>query len=331
MAKSLRPRATWLACFIAQMRSAVCLGLRGRLFLGIATALRADALVKKCGHLAICLFLGLGSLVGCTPSPYHAYPQYEGFSRQTPRGLFLRGSTALRIHPQYWHRAREIRTVGVLPPDAKVYSLTAAETRDVVDQWSATARKSLLKSVADQPTTQGGLVIRQFDPTTYPASQQEYEDVRPLFEAVALSVWAHSYEHYKAGGVQPLKEGYIEYSLGPLLPLAEGAGTDALLFLYATDHISTGGRIGRQVLQDVISVLTLGAVPAPAIERNENRGQAPLATALVDPQTGDILWFYTLSGGGMTDLRDSTSTDRLVARAFEDLRKSAASWGEKKK
>jgi len=168
--------------------------------------------------------------------------------------------------------------VAVLPPDAKVYSLTAAGQRDLVEEWSEKARTNLAQALANQMARPGRLALKGFDLTQSPAAQREYEEARPLFEAVALSVLAHAYQHVPLR-YAPLKESIIDYSLGPLPSLAEASAADALLFVYASDHISTGGRIVAGILFTVTIGLLTKSTPVG--------GQTLIVTALVDPLTGD--------------------------------------------
>ena len=57
------------------------------------------------------LVLALGLLAGCAIAPYRAHPQFE-------------------------ERSRTIKTVALLPPDVKVYRLTAGGVRELMDEWS---------------------------------------------------------------------------------------------------------------------------------------------------------------------------------------------------
>jgi hypothetical protein len=199
-----------------------------------------------------------------------------------------------------------------MPPDAKVYSLTAGDKRDLVDEWSETARKHLAEAMATHGGTTGRFVVKAFDPAGFPSARREYEDVRSLFEAVSLSALAHAY----GGdfGFKSKRERF-EYSLGPLTSLTEATQADALLFVYATDYISTGGRKALIALVVPLGLLVnpIGTVVALA----SAAGPTQVVTALVEAKTGEILWF----GAHMTrpyDLRDSASAQSLLCDVFRD-------------
>ncbi len=240
--------------------------------------------------LVILPALALGLLAGCVAAPYRADPQFPV-------------------------RSRAIKTVAMVPPDVKVYSLGAGGTRELMDDWSATARKNMIASIAKHSATAAGFELKEFDPAGFPQAKAELEDVRPLFEAVTLSAVAHTYG--QANQFQT-KRGRFEYSLGPLPALGEASQADALLFVYAMDHISTGGRVALSVL-----TVLLGAAARVAIV--PAGGATLVFTALVDQKSGDLLWFDVRGSQGAHDLREPSSVEGLVADAFADYKKAAGS------
>ncbi len=262
--------------------------------------------VKQRSCTAI-LLLAAGLLAGCAASPYRLYPQYEGPSRE----LAPYFPESVRTHPQYEERLRDIRSVALLPPDARVYSLDANGKADPVDEWSETARKNLAQSMATHGGAAGQFVLKVFDPAGFPSARQEYEDVHPLFEAASLSALAHAY-----GGDFGFKtkQERFEYSLGPLTSLAEATQADALLFVYATDYVSTGGR------KAVFAALSLFGLfnPLLFIALASTGGPTHVVTALVEARTGEIIWFGPHISTGH-DLRDYASAQSLLCDVFSDL------------
>lgn len=239
---------------------------------------------------SLTLLLALGVLAGCAIAPYRAHPQFE-------------------------ERSRTITTVALLPPDVKVYRLTAGGVRELMDEWSEEGRQNLVKAIAKRVGDEGPFVLKEFDPSQSPAIKQEFDEVRPLFEAVASSVLTHTYRPETT--FQTKKERF-EYSLGPLESLAGSAEADALLLVYAFDHISTGGRVALNVFMMLLGAAG-GVVIIPA------GGQTAIITALVDPRTGDVLWFNVRGSGGAHNLREAASAESLVADAFEEFKKIASS------
>ncbi len=227
--------------------------------------------------------------------------------------VFISGcaTTPYRANPQFEERLRSGLTVALLPPDVKVYQITAGEVREQMDEWTDTARQNVLAAIRKWIGS-GRLTIREFDPAKFQAAREEFEDANPLFQAVALSAVLHTYRpetQFKT------KMDRFDYSLGPLPALSEATEADALLFVNARDHISTGGRVARN-----IALVLLGAAAGVVII--PQGGVTAMAAALVDSRTGDILWFNTHASGGGHDLRDPASAEAFVAQAFEAFAKT---------
>lgn len=149
--------------------------------------------------------------------------------------------------------------------------------------------------------------MREFDPMKFDAAREEFEDAKTLFQAVGLSATLHT---YRPEARFTTKTEHFDYTLGPLPALAEASETDALLFIQAVDHISSGGRIARNVAIALIST----AFMVPIIPGG---GITAITAALVDARTGDILWFNRQASGGSHDLRDPASAEEFVKDAFE--------------
>ena len=66
---------------------------------------------------SVVLFLALGLLAGCAPATYLTHPQFE-------------------------ERARLIKTVALMPPDMKLYRLTAGGVTELMDEWSEQGRRN---------------------------------------------------------------------------------------------------------------------------------------------------------------------------------------------
>lgn len=272
---------------------------------------------KLCPDLAI-LLLAVGFLAGCAGSPYRVYPQFEAGSRDVPPDIL---GYRYHVHLRFEERLSGIKTVALMPPDVKVYQLTADEGRDVMLEWSEMARKNLARSMAKQVGPNARFVLKEFDPTRFPDAQQEFDDVRPLFEAVALSALAHA--KYGPDGFETKVERF-EYSLGPLTALAGAAEVDALLFVHVIDHISTPGRTTLRFVSGLIFALPTQGRSLEAW----HGGNTGIVTALVDFMTGDLLWFSargSTPGKGLSfvgyDLQDPGDAESLMRDVLKDLGK----------
>ena len=222
-----------------------------------------------------------------------------------------------RRAPQFAERLPTISAAALMPPDVKVYELSAGGTRELMDDWSQKARENVVTSLHKrlQPGRGAPLGLKEFDPAQDPALEEEFRDVRALYEAVSMSVIAHT---YAPGTTFPTKLERFDYSLGPLPRLGEAAGADTLLFVSASDEISSGGRVALNFLI-VVMAAAGGTVAIPA------GGATVITAALVDTKTGDLLWFTARGSSGAHDLREPASADSLVADTFEELRTSIAS------
>jgi hypothetical protein len=227
---------------------------------------------------------------------------------------FLSGcaTTPYRAHPQFEERLRAGLRVAVMPPDVKVFQITAGEVREQMDEWSEAARKNVLAAIGRQVRSGRSLTFHEFDPAKSQAAREELEDATPLFQAVSLSAILHTY--HPETQFQTKVERF-DYSLGPLPALAEASESDALLFVIARDHISTGGRVARN-----IALVLIGAAAGVVII--PEAGISSMAAALVDAHTGDVLWFNTHATGGANDLRDPASAESFVTQAFEAFAKT---------
>ena len=214
----------------------------------------------------VVLFLALGLLAGCAPATYLTHPQFE-------------------------ERARLIKTVALMPPDMKVYRLTAGGVTELMDEWSEQGRRNAGSALQNLLAEQGGYSFREFSPGDDPKLQDEYEDARTLFQAVVNSLFFRL--------AIPGKRGQSGFSLGPLPALASATGADALLFVHGVDYISTGGRV---------ALMTIGAMFGVAIPGGHTR----LVAGLVDVRTGDVIWLNS-TGSGTGDLRNPSSTTSLVS------------------
>lgn len=228
--------------------------------------------------------------------------------------LLVAGCVSLpyRAHPQFEERAPAVKAVTLIPADVKVYKLTAGGVTELIDKWSDTARGNIMEAISKKLGEEQVFALGTLDPEGSPDAARELEEVRPLFEALTSSVLTHTYQQET---VFRTKKERFEYSLGPLPTLAEATESDALLFVYARDYVSTGGRIALNVFGVLVGLAT-GVFVIPG------GGPTAIVTALVDARSGDVLWFNFRGPGRAHNLRDPTSAEELLAEVFADLRRA---------
>jgi hypothetical protein len=229
------------------------------------------------------LVLGLGALLLVT----------GGCARTVT--LDSRAGQYTRLHPEASDRARAFRTTAILPPDIKVYSVSAGGVREPRDDWSAAGRDHVIAAVREG--LKGHLVEVRPSPSDK-ETQEQIDDVQALYRAVAGSIGEHAYPVGFNAFRHKLER--FEYSVGPVDRLLQKYRADALLIVHGYDEVSSGG---RRALRTVSWILPIG-------NQVESDGAA-LTIALVD-RSGTVLWFDLASRAGGTDFRDRASMVEAV-------------------
>ena len=233
--------------------------------------------------LAIVILLSAGCVT--TPDWYRKYQQ------------------PYRAHPELDRRARTVRVVGLLPPDIKIYELSAGGVSELRDEWSAAGREAVVQGLTEV-FSERGIAIRPL--VVEPALQRPVEDVTVLYRAVSSSIIEHTYKQYP---FQTKLENF-DYSVGSLDPLLQRHQADAMVIVYGIDEISTNG---RKALRGV--GLVLGAVTGQPVVSS---GMTALNIALVD-RSGTVLWYKIAGDSGGFDLRDAKSAKAFVQRLVADF------------
>ncbi len=233
-------------------------------------------------RLALLALLGLATGCMSTNPAYQAY--------QSPH----------RAHPDLHARAKGIRTVAVVPPSIKIYSLSAGDVKELREDWSAAGRENVVRALRE------GLRGQAVELGTQPPDREiqgELEEVQALFRTVSLTIIQRTYSTYPFF----TKLENFDYSVGPIDRILRKYRADALLLVYGYDEISTGG---RKALKVVGAVLPFVGGPSS--------GDTGMAIALVD-RTGAILWFRIEADRGGYDLRDPESASEFITAMLSDL------------
>ena len=219
--------------------------------------------------------------------------------------------------PQFQARVERLKAVAFIPPNVKVYRLTAGGVREEIDEWSAAAREHLMRAFEAHLTATAGFAVTSFQPEAVlppPHAERAWtalDDAQALYKAVSASIRRHTYPllhtfHYKLEA--------FDYTLGPQVQgLADQVKADALLFIDAVDHVSTSGRKVALAL-----TMLLGGA-AGSVYLGPLSGETVVSVSLVDGQTGDILWYNIHASAGGHDLRDPASCAELVQGLLKDF------------
>lgn len=225
--------------------------------------------------------LGLFLLVaGCVATP-EWYQMYQGPDRS---------------HPELARRSKAVRVLALLPPDIKIYELTAGGVSELRDDWSAAGRETVSRALM-QAFKQRNIAVKRL--AAEREAQEGFEEVYTLYRAVSASIIEHTYRQHPF----PQKLQYFDYSVGALDTVLQRHQADGLVVVYGIDEISTAG---RKALRGV--GLVLGAITGQSVL---SKGTTALSLALVD-RSGSILWYKIEGDEGGFDLRDPESTTGFV-------------------
>jgi len=208
-----------------------------------------------------------------------------------------------RAHPELDRRAKVVRVVGLLPPDIKIYELTAGGVTELRDEWSAAGRAAVLQGL-NEAFKERGIAIKPL--VVDKDLQGSVDDVTVLYRAVSGSIIEHTYKEHPFH----TKLENFDYSVGPIDPLLQKYQADGIVIVYGVDQISTAG---RKALRGV--GLVLGAVTGQAVVSS---GATVLNIALVD-RSGAVLWYKIAVDRGGFDLRDPRSAKAFVQRLVADF------------
>ena len=65
---------------------------------------------------------------------------------------------AFRAPPQFQDRVGRLNTVAMIPPNVKVYSLSAGGVKEEIDEWSATVRENVIQAFETHFATNANFV-----------------------------------------------------------------------------------------------------------------------------------------------------------------------------
>jgi hypothetical protein len=207
-----------------------------------------------------------------------------------------------RVHPQLETHLQDINSPSLIPPDIKIYEISAGGVTELIDEWSKAGKDNVHHSVS---TTLDSKKCHLIEPAIDDEIKEELEDIQALYRAVVQSIQLHAYGPY----LFPEKQKNFEYSVGSIKNILDKTGSDSLIFVYGMDQISTAGR-------KVLMVLATGLTGADYITAMS--GLTLINIALID-SSGNILWYNVNAAKGTYDLRDTESTEKVVKVLLNDF------------
>jgi hypothetical protein len=215
-----------------------------------------------------------------------------------------------RSHPQLNTKIEKVNTITVIPLKIEVFQVSAGGVKEKMDEWSFQAKRNLLTAVEEELKLRPMLNIKSLSETFMSDDRKSnLEQTSALFDAINSSIIVHTY------GLPewrfPEKITGFDYSLGPDVRELSGQ-TDALLFVRGADNISTAGRKALQVGSVILGAL-VGVQVTPML------GITVVSLALVDANTGEMLWYNYQGSGGVNDLRNPINTTAMVMDILKDF------------
>jgi hypothetical protein len=187
----------------------------------------------------------------------------------------------------------------VMTPDIKYYLLTAGGVPQPHGEWTEAARRNFQEALVQFADSRGTDLVEIPETTELDEVEISYQK---LYSAVGMTILQNHFSPMKL----PTKQGSFDWSLGPgVKELGERYGADYALFSFYRDYQASGGRVAFAIL---------AAAAGVGVNTGSEQGYA----ALVDLDTGDIVWFnMVLAGQG--ELREQGGAQATVKQLFADL------------
>jgi hypothetical protein len=215
-----------------------------------------------------------------------------------------------RSNPQLSEKIETAKRIVLIPLRTDVYQLTAGGVKEKMDEWTMQAKRNVMTAIKDELERKPLLFIKPFEELLLSSEKEaNLYETSALYDAVSSSIMFHTYGQQP--NLFPEKINNFDYSLGPEINELVG-DVDAVLFVSCVDHIATAGRKAVQA-----GSMILGALVGVSI--TPNYGNTTISIALVDADSGFIMWYNVHSSGGDHDLRNPMNTTTLVKQLLKDL------------
>jgi hypothetical protein len=192
-----------------------------------------------------------------------------------------------------------IKRIGVVQPKVTISELTVGGRLNYNKEWSkegeANVREAIKGALKDQNIVTVPVTVNSKE------VENELEDVVALYGAITESLLSYSLKYSKVGFPDNL-HGTKALTLGPLTDLYGKLNVDALVMVYATDEISSGGR--------KLFMFDYGL----------RKGVTHMSVGVVDGE-GVIRWFNRKSDTGY-DLRSLSSTGKFMDKIFKGYKEN---------
>lgn len=212
-------------------------------------------------------------------------------------------ATTVRVHPTFTERHATIRVIAAMPPAVTIYRVTFTGDQELMPELIPPAVSTIIET-AEGALTQKGYTVPHLDPNDS-ALTQNAELQAAMFNV--QQVFGKRLEEM-ARRRFPRNE---VYSLGPEVNrFADMSRSDVLLFAHCEGLKKSGGEITKDIAKTLlIGIATLGHF-VPMYPTSATA----LQLAMVDGDTGDILWYHStlLNGTAQCDVANRRQLAAIV-------------------
>jgi hypothetical protein len=240
---------------------------------------------------------------------------WAGFRRLVALGAITAmaqtGCSRSPIHfvlPELRDRSSQIERIAIVTVGV---SVRREGIYDFPPEWAEAARTNLSNAIAKSFGRDTRFAITELDPNEAQVGRQELERARDRMAAV-----------------RPRRIEARDCLAGPAAVLANAAGTDSLLLVYAKDSIgSASSRLTNLGAAAMVAPIILWGtmVYGPEIFSDDPDHRVSnmnaIALCLVDARQGDILWF-DLRFLNRGNLLDASDVDRRIGAAYAEFREA---------
>ena len=213
------------------------------------------------------------------------------------------GCNTSRYSVLHDERLQQLRTIEIVPLDVRVFSRHTGgmlENRPDIQKEVVERLMQDVKEIVTKRGFEAGLT----DSLVIPGRRSElYSQAAALAGIVGEAIRIH---HYEFG-----KQRTIDYTIGDAVDSLSRNRGDAVLFVSLQAAVPTAGRVGLAVTAFVVSLV--------GINVHVSTNEAIIVLALVDRQTGEVLWYNHRLG--KTDVESDRALRNLVKKSCEYLLK----------
>ncbi|MEW5757851.1 MAG: hypothetical protein AB1755_00020 [Candidatus Omnitrophota bacterium] len=217
--------------------------------------------------------------------------------------LTVSGCASYQKHPDFTEKHKKIYTAAVMPAEVEIYKLNFKGDKDPMYDLMAKAvnfsKDEVENTLLSKNYTVQKLKLDDEILVNNPELKTALFNVKKLF-------------NQKLKEIQKRKEKKFTYSLGSdINQFADMADADVLVFIKESGFKKTGGEIAKDIAKSVLfsaALAAVGGIGYMYISPNE----AVIQIAIVDSNTGDILWYnYNRDNPGI-DLGNERSVRSIL-------------------